>query len=61
MQLSKWYVVFADEEVDGEAFMTLTESDFKDLAKKIGIVRKLLALQEKVSQLHSKIKKKSTP
>ncbi|XP_065894956.1 uncharacterized protein [Dysidea avara] len=41
---------FEDEEVDGEAFMTLTESDFKDLAKKIGIVRKLLALQEKVTR-----------
>ncbi|XP_064403971.1 uncharacterized protein LOC135349363 isoform X1 [Halichondria panicea] len=37
--------VFEDNEIDGEAFLELTENDIKELVKPLGVVKKLVRLQ----------------
>ena len=45
------FFTFLEEEVDGQAFMDLTEDDIKSLGKKIGVIKKLCRLQKSVSCL----------
>lgn len=39
---------FIDNEIDGEAFMELTESDITSLVMKIGLVKKILRLRVQI-------------
>ena len=39
----------AEHDIDGEAFMELTEADIKSLEAKLGIVKKICRLQTTVS------------
>ena len=39
----------ADEDIDGEAFLELDESELKILGQKIGVIKKLRRLKESVS------------
>ena len=40
---------YTENEVDGESFMALTESDLKEMMpKKIGVIKKILKLQQEV-------------
>jgi len=43
----------ADQEIDGEAFLDLTESDIKLLTDKLGLVKKLLRVVCEVSSVSS--------
>ena len=54
--IQSYVYIHADEEVDGFAFMRLTEGDIKEMIpKKIGIVKRLSALQEEVSFFFSNV------
>jgi len=46
----KLMYTYIDNEIDGESFTCLSENDFKELfPKKLGIVKRLCMLQQKVS------------
>ena len=41
-----WHIpLFADNVIDGESFLELSEDDIKEIVKPIGIVKKILKLQ----------------
>ena len=44
-------ITCADNEIDGQAFLDLTESDMKFLTPKLGVVKKLFRLKQ-VGALH---------
>ena len=47
---------FIDNEVDGESFMDLSESDLKEMIpNKMGVVKKILKLQQEVGYKQAKI------
>ena len=43
--------MYIDEAIDGEAFLELNESELKTIGKKIGVVKKLRRIQEKVPNI----------
>lgn len=47
------YACSADQEIDGEAFLDLTESDTKLLPDKLGLVEKMLMIVCEVSSVSS--------
>ena len=46
-----------ENEIDGSAFMDLTEADIKQLIKPLGAVKKILRLQKSLSIPHSPVSK----
>ena len=45
------YCLLLDNEIDGPAFIELTENDIKTMIKPLGVVKKILRLQKSVVRL----------